>query len=207
MAIVARLCAAPLLCAALALASPAAAEEAAPAPAFSVTVSPAHLWFGALEAMGEVALGRRFSAALVAGWGPRAIDATNGMTSHWVAATELGAQVRWYPIGDFTGGLQLGAEVLQLWTAGDDESHLLLDRKGLTVAAFTGVKWVWWPAVTLDVQLGVNLLQAGAGWHGPDWFWRAGGSGGAACAGSGGCAASSGNAFPLLLNGNLGWSW
>lgn len=134
----------------------------------SLTVSPIHLTIPVLELTGEARVHDRVGVAAVAGAG-----ATTGVTV-W----ELGAQGRYYPVGDFDHGMQLGAEVLGVGGGDDGDTAV-----GAALGPFLGYKIAARFGLTFEGQLGVQYATVRA-------------NGGDSDAG-----------VAPLLNLNLGWSF
>ena len=160
------------------------AEASRDLPVFSLTFSPAHLILTTLEVTGEARLAPRLSAAVIGGLGRfGSIDPLeeDGHTTVY----ELGGQVRWYALGDFRRGLQLGAEVLYVGLSTEGGSRRLLGE-GLGVGPFVGYKHVFDLGLTLDGQLGAQAIAVRAG---------------------DGDSSSSDRTVGVLLNLNAGWSF
>lgn len=72
---------------------------------------------------------------------------------------EAGAQLRWYALGSFRHGLQLGAELLYVHASGD---LLLSDDEatasGAALGPFVGYKYAANFGLTVDVQAGAQYL-------------------------------------------------
>jgi len=196
--------AAPLVLAILALSARADAQAPAPEPyrmpvspalpdrSLSVTVSPVHLLFPMLEGTVEYRLGPRLGLAGVAGLG--SISVESGADSTRFVAVEAGASVRYYPLGSFQGGLQVGAEALYVYLAVDESTTSVVvsgASDGLSLGPFVGYKWTGRSGFTFDGQLGLAVAAYHA--HAED---SAGGS----------SSADSSSVFPLL-NLNVGWSF
>jgi hypothetical protein len=171
----------------MAIAEPAPAVEGAAGPELpiaSITFSPAHLAISTLEVTGEVRLAPTLSAAVVGGLGRfGSIDPFEEGGSTTVV--ELGAQFRWYALGDFRRGLQLGAEVLYVVLSSESSSRRLLGE-GLGVGPFVGYKHVFGLGLTLDGQVGAQAIALRAG---------------------DGDSSSQARTVGVLLNLNAGWSF
>jgi hypothetical protein len=152
-----------------------------PRRSFSLTISPLHLISPILELTGEVRAADKVGVAVVAGAG-KVSDTTNGVKVS-ASALEAGAQVRYYALGDFGSGMQLGAEVLYLHVS---DSNLSATGQGVAAGPFVGYKYTADAGFTFDGQLGFEYLGVKAS--------------------SAGSTASTKKFFPLL-NLNVGWSF
>jgi hypothetical protein len=150
---------------------------------FSLTISPIHLTFPILELTGEARLADRFSVAGIFGVGK--ISDTDKATGIKIDATavELGGHVRYYALGDFRHGMQVGAEVLYLHLA---DSRLVVKGEGVAIGPFIGYKYTADIGFTFDTQVGVEYVGARA---------------------SSTTASASDSAWIPLLNLNVGWSF
>jgi hypothetical protein len=145
---------------------------------FSVARAVASLY----EVTGEVALGRHFGVALLAGVGSLETKHPEYDQKVQLEGKELGAQARVYVLGGFDHGLMLGGEALRIWadvspTEVTDPSIVTINgmRYGGTatlsgegtltgLAAFIGYKVVASFGLTLDAKLGwQNLTLTGTG--------------------------------------------
>src|SRR6266542_226698 len=103
------------------------AEMAPPEPPrpqhdVSLTFSPLHLLLPVVEVTGEIRLDKIMSVAAIAGFGSVSIDnAQPDLPSH-ASVYEFGGHYRFYPIGSFEHGMQLGVEVLYLHVSAETAS-------------------------------------------------------------------------------------
>lgn len=168
--------------------------EAAPAPVddedadvqhqVSITISPIHLVQPIVELTGEYCLADKIGAALILGGGSVSSDNSN------YTAIEAGAQFRYYVLGTFIHGLQVGAEVLYLYLSNSGDSAIEASGDGLAVGPFLGYKIATNLGFTFEMQGGVQYLFASA----------------KAESGSVSATAEDSNIIPLV-NINLGWSF
>jgi hypothetical protein len=108
----------------------------------SITISPLHLAYLTLEGTFEYKLGRRIGLGVIAGIGyPGELLSEGGVT------------FRWYPVGDFRGGMQVGAEALVA-----DATYTVL-----TAGPFIGGKYIFDFGLTLDGQAGPQVLTSTQG--------------------------------------------
>ena len=154
-------------------------EPPHPRRVFSLTISPLHLLFPVVELTGEARVHDKVGVAVIGGAGKYTDASVN------VSATvyELGAQVRFYVVGDFRQGMQLGAELLYLHL---DAADIVATGEGLAVGPFLGYKVMVDAGFTFEAQLGFEHVSEQAR--------------------SGGSAASEQDYIPLL-NLNIGWSF
>jgi hypothetical protein len=154
-------------------------EPPHPRRVFSLTISPLHLFLPVVELTGEARVHDKVGVAVVGGAGKYTDDSVN------ISATvyELGAQVRFYLLGDFRQGLKLGAELLYLHLNATD---VVATGEGLAIGPFVGYKIIVDAGFTFEAQLGFEHVSAQAQ--------------------SGGSAASEKDYIPLL-NLNIGWSF
>jgi hypothetical protein len=151
----------------------------------SVTFSPVHLILPMVELTGEFALRPRVSVAGILGLGAvRVSGETFGVF-------EIGAQGRFYLLGDFTHGLNLALEFIYLGISNAGSgSGFLASGAGLSLGPLLGYKLATRVGFTLDIQGGAAVVAVGA---------RASGGGTSATA--------SDSRFIPVLNLNLGWSF
>jgi hypothetical protein len=144
----------------------------------SITISPIHLIFPILEATGEYRLNDKVGLAGVLGLG-RISD--SGST---YGVFELGAQARYYVVGNFVHGMQLGAELMYVAVASD--SQRTVNGQGLSAGPFVGYKIAANGGFTFEGQLGAtyNTVEANSG-----------------------SSRASGSGWGALLNLNVGWSF
>lgn len=142
---------------------------------FSLTVSPLHLLSPIVEVTGEGRVGPKVGLAGIVGAGG----------ASGVAAFELGAQGRYYPVGDFDHGMQVGAEVLTVMATASSGSTTATGL-GISLGPFLGYKIAARFGLTFDAQLGVSY---------------------AAIQARGGGESESAAGVGPLLNLNLGWSF
>jgi hypothetical protein len=148
----------------------------------SITISPFHLIAPIVELTGEYRLHDKIGAAVIGGFGSMGYKSTR----YWVY--EAGGQFRWYAIGSFIHGMEVGAEVLFAGVSGEnvEGSGVTGVGQGLAVGPFLGYKIATNIGFTFDAQLGAqaSFLHAAAG----------------------GSSASAVDFIPLL-NLNIGWSF
>ena len=173
-----------LLCALLLAPIPAFAE--APATSsddvqhdVSITFSPIHLTIPVFEVTGEYRLADKMGVAFIGGGG----------TVDGVTLIEAGAQFRYYVLGSFVHGAQLGAEVLYLHADGSDAT-VEVTGQGFGLGPFAGYKIATNLGFTFDAQVGAQYILATAD------------------ASSGSAQASAEDSdIIVLLNLNVGWSF
>ncbi|HPH65554.1 MAG TPA: hypothetical protein PLF40_07415 [Kofleriaceae bacterium] len=146
-------------------------------PRVSLTISPAHLSLPVVELTGEYRVIPKLGIALVLGGG----KITDNVLSATVA--EVGASARYYVLGSFRTGLQIGGEVDYVHVSGD---NIDVKGAGLAMGAFVGGKWISSFGLTLEGQIGPQLQTASA---------------------SSSSSSSSESKVGLLLNLNIGYSF
>lgn len=115
----------------------------------SITLSPIHLLVSMVELTGEQRLTDKMGVGLIFGGG-----VPGGHT-----AIEGGGTFRFYPVGTFVHGMQLGAEVAYLrLIGGGAASGLAAD--GLAAGGFAGYKIASNVGFTFDAQLGAQYVAA-----------------------------------------------
>ena len=165
---------------------PAPISQPGPPPdtqhSFAITVSPIHLIFPVVEVAAEFRLARNMSIAGIGGVGSIELD----NTSTRVTVYELGGQFRYYAVGRFDHGMQIGAELLYLGGRADEGSVSAI-ASGLAIGPFIGYKFSAGVGFTVDVQGGVEFVAISA-------------------ESSTGASEEAGRAIPLV-NINLGWAF
>jgi hypothetical protein len=157
----------------------------------AITISPLHFFLPMAELTGEFSLSPRFGLALLAGYGSVTASRINldGDTEDVsISAYELGGSARFYPIGDFDQGMQLGAELLYLHVSPDDDTEYSGSGAGLGLGPFIGYKFTGREGFVFDAQLGFQVLAVQA-------------------EDSSGSESSSDSGIIPLLNLNIGWAF
>ena len=151
--------------------------------ATSITISPFHLTTPIVEITVERRVAPSAGMAGILG-----VGSYEGYT-----VFELGASYRYYLIGDFDHGMQVGGELLYVNASGDTPDNTLSDvSNGLGLSPFIGYKYAAGFGLTVELQGGVTLLVAGRKIsHNP----------------SGQSASGEGAAIGPLVNINFGWSF
>ena len=133
-------------------------ESAAPnEPRVAITVSPLHLFVPMAELTAEIRAADKFGIAVIGGVGTYHDPDTNAR----ISLLEAGASARYYALGSFRTGLQLGAEVLYAH-AFTDAMNIEVKAAGLAVSPFAGYKWTHSSGLTLEGELGVSYMAARA---------------------------------------------
>jgi len=144
--------------------APPAAQEEAASHDVSLTFSPLHLIvFPLLEVTAEFRLADAFGVAGIAGYGVVSQDV--GVEEVTFDVWELGGQFRWYPIGSFEHGMQLGAQILYIGVNAKDEVAGVEVRgtaSGLLTGAFLGYKIATRVGFTFDAELGYGVYAVRA---------------------------------------------
>ena len=117
----------------------------------SVTFSPIHLATSIVELTTEVRVGDKVGLAGIIG-----VGRPEGYNAH-----ELGVQARYYLLGDFDHGMQLGAELLNLHITVPSGS-ISASGQGTAIGPFLGYKIAARVGFTFEIQLGAEYLFGGA---------------------------------------------
>lgn len=186
---------------AIALASvlvPATAHAVPPLPpppppperSLALTLSPLHLLFPMVEVTGEYRVGPRLGVAAILGAGKFSTTDSADTTLRFTAG-ELGASARYYALGSFRAGLQVGVELLYLAISlGDNPQMVQATGDGLSLSPFVGYKWTARGGFTIEAQGGLSILAVQA--HATD--------------GTSSSSSEQSRVSPMI-NFNLGWSF
>lgn len=142
----------------ISLASTASAEEqnstlADDGHQIALTISPFHLFSPIVEVQGEYKLAQQIGVSGIVGYGNTKAGDTD------LPVFELGAQGRYYLLGDFNHGLHIGAEMLYVYVNGDDlEEGISVDGNGLAIGPFLGYKVAADFGLTFEIQAGYQAL-------------------------------------------------
>src|SRR5690554_2048825 len=138
-----------------------------PTHIMSLTFSPIHLANPVVEITAEFKAHEQWGLALVGGAGQvTAKDDILGDVDFSV--WEVGGQLRYYVLGDFDHGMQIGGEILYVNVSNDEidtsEGRFSGTGEGLGVGPFLGYKLATGVGFTFDAQLGIQrtFLQAEA---------------------------------------------
>lgn len=173
---------------ALLLATPAAASERANRlHSVAITFSPLHLIFPVLEVTGEFRVHRKVGLAAIIGGGTIGSHLVDNFDGYLL---EFGASVRWYAVGDFDHGMQVGLEVLYAFLSSSTESVAAVGN-GVGLAPFIGYKITAGVGFTFDAQVGPSIMFATA----------------KAASSSGNTASEEDIAIGVMLNLNIGWAF
>jgi hypothetical protein len=176
----------------LATSGAAAQSIGAPPQTTAITISPIHLLLPVVELTAEFNVAPRMGMAGIAGFGSVTVnDVYNGSTST-MNVLELGASLRYYLVGDFDHGMQLGGEILYAHISGDLNEEVSGLGNGLAIGPFIGYKIAAGFGLTFEAQGGVQYMLATARAE----QTSTGQSG----------TASAGGIVPLI-NLNVGWSF
>lgn len=149
-------------------------------PTVAFTVSPFHMFVPMAELTTEFRLAPKLGVAAIAGIGAFRDQDTNDR----VTLFEGGASIRYYALGSFRTGLQIGAEAIYLHASTTDMS-IDVRARGLGLSPFVGYKWTHHSGFTLEAQGGITYLAADA---------------------QSSTASANRSAVGPLLNLNVGWS-
>ena len=131
----------------------------------------------------------KLSVALIVGGGRDTVEVAtfNGIEEESILLLTGGAQARYYLLGDFRHGLQVGAELIYIY-AGYDDPDIEVTAGGVSTGPFVGYKIAADFGLTFDAQLGFQYQFIGA---------RDANS----------SATASESSLAPLLNLNVGWSF
>ncbi len=130
---------------------------AADEPAVATTTSPLLLFVPMAELTTEFRVTPRFGIAAIAGIGRFRERSTNAPVSLY----EGGASLRYYALGSFRKGVQLGFEAIYIH-ATTTSMTVNVRAAGLGVAPFVGYKWTHGSGFTLEGQIGATFMAARA---------------------------------------------
>lgn len=155
---------------------------------FSLTISPIHLALPMGEFTGEYRAGDKLGIGGILGFGSATVESSAGDEDK-LTLFEVGATLRYYALGSFIHGMQIGLEALYLY-AGGDVGGVAAAGEGLSVGPFIGYKIATNIGFTFDAQLGGTYILVGAEASDGETSETA-----------------SDSAFGALLNLNVGWSF
>jgi hypothetical protein len=169
--------------------APVAGEVTAPARPHprrivSMTISPFHLLVHMVELTGELRANDKIGVAVIAGFGQ--LSDTLEDTDISTTVYEAGTQLRYYVVGDFRHGMQLGAELLYLKLT---DHRISTEGEGVAIGPFAGYKFTTDVGFTVDCQLGVEYIAARAQSN------------------AGVTGRANGSTYIPLVNVNIGWSF
>ncbi len=160
----------------------------------SLTFSPIHLFFPVLEVTGEVRVARKLGLAVLGGYGSITSEREPGDSTGSLTARvfELGAQARYYVVGSFDHGMQLGAELLYVHLDDAKKGSIVGSGQGVGFGPFVGYKIATRVGFTFDGQVGFQYVGVRAEAHDTE---------------SSDSAEASDSAIVPLFNANIGWSF
>jgi len=157
----------------------------------SLTVSPIHLLFPVVEATGEFLVDKQTSLAIIGAAGSVTVEEASGEQRSFTTF-ELGGQIRYYALGGFEHGMQIGAEVLYAYVDAAEKDNISGTGAGLAAGPFLGYKIATHIGFTFDAQLGVQYIMAKANAENDE---------------TNETATASDSAISPMLNLNVGWSF
>lgn len=144
---------------------PAAVLEApAPIRQWAVTISPVHLAVGPIgEVTVEKSFGPKIGAAVMIGVG-QFTDSPAFGAENTFRVFEAGLSGRYYALGSYRAGMQVGASIEFVTLSGDNvnNSNVSAIGNGVSVSPFLGYKHTWAMGLTFDGQLGPSFLAVKA---------------------------------------------
>ncbi len=147
----------------------------------SVTFSPIHLALPVFEVTGEVRVDDKIGIAGILGFGQ--VTPASGDP---VSLFEIGASGRYYALGDFRHGMQVGLEAFYIHASAAADG-VTATADGLAVGPFVGYKYTADIGFTFDSQLGFQRFGIGAD--------------------SSDGQSTEDSDYGVLLNLNVGWSF
>lgn len=126
----------------------------------AITISPFHLFLPMGEITAEYALTPKLGVAGILGFGQVSTEDAFGQESSF-SVFEVGASGRYYLIGDFRHGLQVGLEALYMKISGSVEDAFGVGE-GLSIGPFVGHKYTASFGLTLELQGGAGYTLVGA---------------------------------------------
>ena len=124
----------------------------------SITISPFHLAMPLYEFTGEHRLAPQVGVALIGGVGSFEFLGDAGTALLW----EAGASFRYYALGHFDHGMQIGAEIIHLgisFDSSDDGVDVSGAGIGTSLGPFVGYKFVASFGFTVEIQLGYQTVM------------------------------------------------
>ncbi len=122
-------------------------------PIAALTISPFHLIVPMIEVTGEFRVARKLGVAVIGGAGAIRDMDTNAL----IKVYEAGASLRYYVLGSFRHGMQIGGEAIYV-KASTDNTGVEVRGRGLGLSPFLGYKWTSRIGFTIDTQLGVTFI-------------------------------------------------
>lgn len=131
----------------------------------TVMWAPLRALFGLAEVTGEYRIADKLGVSVELGGGRRTLtfDTGGSMTDLKSTEYEVGAQARYYVLGSYTHGMELGAEILDEYVDFDEPlpaNVAAAAAGGLTTGAFAGYKIATRVGFTFEAQLGARYLLA-----------------------------------------------
>ena len=122
--------------------------------------APLRLVVPLVELTGEYRVKDKLGVSVTVGFGNRTVESSSGEEA---SGTEIegGAQVRYYAIGDFDHGMEVGVEGLYEYVKFDEPlpaTILAVSAGGFTVGPFLGYKIATGVGFTFEAQLGARYL-------------------------------------------------
>lgn len=136
-----------------------AVEAVKPGPKITVMWAPLRLVVPLVEFTAEYRVLDKLGVSLTVGAGKRTVESSGDKAS----GTEIegGAQVRYYVIGDFDHGMELGVEGLEEYVKFEEPlpaGVIAVAAGGFTVGPFVGYKVATSAGFTFEAQLGARYL-------------------------------------------------
>lgn len=123
----------------------------------SLTIAPLWILNGEPHANIEVRVFDKWSGSLGLGYSNRATQNVEGSDVRHIAISTTG-QIRYYAIGDFDHGMQVGAHYRYYWTEPSTQGVKNMVVGGHTTSGFLGYKYITDIGFTLDFQGGIGYF-------------------------------------------------
>ncbi len=163
----------------------------------AITISPIHLVLPIVELTGEFALDDNIAIAGILGAGSigvATVDSTSSISGESFTVLEFGSSFRYYLVGDFDHGMQVGGELLYVYIdSGDLETESVTAfGQGLAIGPFIGYKIAATFGLTFEIQAGGAYVAAFAQAENTE---------------TGETSSASDSDFIPIVNLQLGWSF
>jgi len=169
-----------------------------PEHVLSLTFSPLNLILPEVKVMAEIRLARKVSVAAIGGVGSVGVSSDGSLAigagaAERFVAWEAGAQGRYYLVGSFEHGMDVGLQAEYVGLSGSKSAsgvEVLGTGSGFLAGPFVGYKLATRVGFTLDLQGGIAYEVVAA-----------------EASGGGRSASGSASAWAPIVNLNLGWSF
>lgn len=129
-------------------------------PKISITMAPILLGLPLIELTAEYRVARKIGVSITVGAGKRSIEGSFGAKANGTEI-EAGAQFRYYAIGSFRHGMEVGVQLLEEYVKFDEPlpaNIVGVAAGGFTAGGFLGYKIATGIGFTFEAQLGARYL-------------------------------------------------